>query len=65
MLSSTEECPSIIIPSIGIFSPGFTTTISPTLTSSTFIFISFPFLITLAIFGLNPINFLLLQMFFL
>jgi len=48
---STEEFPSIILPSTGIFSPGRTTIISPTCTSSTGISSSTPFLTTLAVFA--------------
>ena len=46
--SSTELFPEITIPSTGIFSPGFTTTTSPFLTSSSGTLISFPSLMTVA-----------------
>ena len=55
--SSTELVPFITSPSTEIFSPGLTTTISPILTSSIFTSTSTLFLITLAVFGCNPINF--------
>ncbi len=54
--SSTVEDPSITFPSTGIFSPGFTIITSPSITSSTGIFISILFLITVAILGLSSIN---------
>ena len=57
MLSSTELSPLTINPSTGIFSPGFINKTSPTLTSSIDIFTSLLFLITIAVFGCNPINF--------
>ena len=55
--SSTEVSPFITIPSTGIFSPGFTTTISPTTTFSINISISFPSAKTFAFLGCNPISF--------
>ena len=55
--SSTEECPSVMMPSTGIFWPGFTTIISPTVTSSIGISTSLFFLMTIAVFACSPINF--------
>ena len=54
--SSTELAPSITLPSKGIFSPGRTTIISPTIIFSTFIFTSSPLRITFAVFGARLIN---------
>ena len=47
-LVSSIVVPSIIVPSNGIFSPGFTTIISPIFTSSGSTFSSFPSLKTFA-----------------
>ncbi len=47
----------MISPSRGIFSPGLTTIISPTSTSSIGITNSSPSFIMVAVFGDNPINF--------
>ena len=55
--SSIEVLPSIISPSTGSFSPGFTKIISPTITSSIGILTSFPFLIIVAVLGARPISF--------
>ena len=57
MLSSIADSPLVIIPSTGIFSPGFTIIMSPATTSSTGIVTSFPFLTTSAVFGFSPISF--------
>ena len=59
MDSSTDVKPSVISPSTGIFAPGFTSTMSFSSTSSIDISISFPFLITVAVFGASPISFLI------
>ena len=56
MDSSVEVVPSITSPSTGNFSPGFTTIISFTTTSSIGITISVLFLITVAVFGAKPIS---------
>ena len=55
--SSIAVLPSITSPSTGSFLPGLTNTISPTTTSSTETIISLLSLITVAVFGTNPINF--------
>ena len=57
--SSIAVEPSITSPSTGSFSPGLTNIISPKTTSSTGISTSFPSLIIVAVFGTNPINFLI------
>ena len=57
--SSTAVAPSITSPSTGNFSPGLTITISPTITSSIGITNSFPSLTIVAVFGANPISFLI------
>ena len=57
MASSIVECPSIITPSTGIFSPGFINTVSPFDTSSIPISITSPFLIILAFFAWKFTNF--------
>ena len=54
--SSTEVLPFTTIPSTGIFSPGFTTKRSPTITSSTGIIISSLSLITRASFACKLSN---------
>ena len=54
--SSVDVIPSITSPSTGNFSPGFTTIISFTITSSIGITISVLFLITVAVFGAKPIS---------
>ena len=54
--SSIEVLPSITSPSTGIFSPGFTMTISPEITSSIGIVISLLSLIIVAVLGANPIS---------
>ena len=55
--SSIVECPSIITPSTGIFSPGFIKTVSPFDTSSIPISIISPFLIILAFLAWKFTNF--------
>ena len=57
--SSIEVLPSIISPSTGNFSPGFTKITSPTITSSIGILNSFPSLMIVAVLGANPISFLI------
>ncbi len=57
MDSSIAELPSTTTPSTGIFSPGRTTTISPTTTSSTGTSFSTPSTRILEVLALNPINF--------
>ncbi len=59
ILSSTYDSPSIILPSTGILSPGFTIKISPTITSPTGICTSLLSLKTLAVLTCNPISFLI------
>ena len=54
--SSTDDEPETTTPSTGSLSPGLTTIISSTLTSSIGITFSFPSIITVAVFGANPIN---------
>ena len=53
---SRLEVPSRTTPSIGTFSPGFTTIVSPTLTSSGLTVKTFPSRSTLAVSGLMSIN---------
>ena len=53
---STMELPSITLPSNGTFSPGFTTIISPMLTSSGSTFLMSPFIFKLAKSGLISIR---------
>jgi len=55
--SSTEVLPSTTSPSTASLSPGFAITISPASTSSIEISTSFPLLIIIAVFGVNPISF--------
>ena len=57
--SSTDVMPSTTSPSTGIFSPGLTTTMSPTSTSSIEISISLLFLMIIAVLGASPISFLI------
>jgi hypothetical protein len=59
MDSSTALCPWLTIPSTGIFVPGFTSTVSPGITSSTGISLSSPFSMIIAVFGARPISFLI------
>ncbi len=59
MDSSTDDVPFTITPSTAIFSPGRTTTISPTSTCSIGRSISLPLRTTLAVFACKPINFLI------
>ena len=54
--SSIVVCPSIIMPSTGIFSPGLTRIISPVLTSSIRTSCSPSSFKTVAVFGLRPIS---------
>jgi len=54
--SSTDDTPSITTPSTGIFSPGRTSTISPTMTSAAGTVISFPSRTTRAVFAPSFIN---------
>ena len=54
ILSSIMAVPSTMIPSTGIFSPGFTRSKLPSFTSSRGISSSFPFLIILATGGTSP-----------
>ena len=55
--SSRDDAPSITLPSTATDSPGLTSKISPTLTSSIFFTTSLPSSITVAIFGARSINF--------
>ncbi|MNN02168.1 hypothetical protein D3C81_1148160 [compost metagenome] len=55
--SSTEVIPSTTSPSTGIFSPGLTTIMSPTSTSSIGVSISLPSLMIIAVLGASPISF--------
>ena len=57
--SSTALAPSVTSPSTGIFSPGRTTTVSPTRTSSTGRSISLPSRTTRAVLACRPISFLI------
>ena len=57
MLSSTEEEPSMMMPSTGIFAPGFTRKISPTFTSLKLTVFSTPSTITWASEGERFISF--------
>jgi hypothetical protein len=57
--SSTADAPSTISPSTGIFSPGRTTTMSPTSTSSTGMSICLPSRTTRAVLAWSPISFLI------
>jgi len=57
--SSIAESPDTTTPSVGIFSPGLTRMMSPTLSSSTGISSVDPFLITVAERGLKPASFLI------
>ena len=59
MLSSTAECPSMITPSTGTFSPGRTRTTSPDTTSAMGISTSCPLRTTRAVLACSPINFLI------
>ena len=59
--SSTEVFPFTIFPSTAIFSPGFTTIMSPTFIFSIRTSFSIPFSIILAFFGCNPINFFIAE----
>ena len=52
--SSRDDWPSVMIPSTGIFSPGLTTTMSPTTTASTAISTSVPARITRAVLACSP-----------
>ena len=61
---STDEFPSIIIPSTGILPPGLITIISPTEISSKSISISFSSLITVAVLGARLINLLIASLVF-
>ena len=54
--SSTALFPSITCPSTGMLSPGLTTNISPTTTSSAAIFFSSPSRITFAVLGASSIS---------
>lgn len=54
-----KEFPSITSPSTGIFSPGFTKSISPTMTSSSGISSSSPFLSTKAVLACSSMSFLI------
>ena len=56
--SFTAVLPSVTIPSTGIFSPGLTTNMSPTLTSSIPTSVSTPSLSTTAVFGASFIRLL-------
>jgi len=56
MDSSNADRPSLIIPSTGTFSPGRTTTVSPTSTCSMLISFSTPSRITVAVRARNPIK---------
>ena len=55
--SSTDDSPSTMTPSTGTLLPGFTISISPTLTSSTLTSFSSPFLSTTAVSGAISISF--------
>jgi hypothetical protein len=59
ILSSMNEFPSVTFPSVGIFSPGRITSVSPTIILEMSISFSMPFLITLAVFTPSPISFLI------
>ena len=56
MDSSTADAPSITSPSVGIFSPGFTMTVSPTITDSAGTSISAPSRITCAFAGFKSMS---------
>ena len=61
---STEELPSITVPSTGIFPPGRTTTMSPALTSEIGTVSSSPSLIIVAVFGAKSKSFVIASVVF-